>query len=295
MSDEWSWRFLPLPQEQGLDLCPSARLALWQKNMAFYRRQGLPLHAEPGGDGREKTLFLHPHRVAAWEDLLRLTAVGRGAVLKTPSGEVLACVGDSDSSSNASAIVLVAEEPCLAIRFPWELLVWHDRLLSVQNGCVEGVISPLACVEGVVRLGEGSVILPGTYIEGPVSIGRNCRIGPHAYLRGGVTIGDDCVAGHAVELKACLFGKGTHVAHLSYVGNSLLGDDVNVGAGCVLSNYRHDGGEHRMMIGGELVATGRRKLGCVVGDHARLGAHTTVLPGRVLKEGATTFPGEVVR
>ena len=88
-------------------------------------------------------------------------------------------------------------------------------------------------------------------------------------------------------------GDGTFIPHLSYAGDSIIGSDVNFGAGTVCSNFRHDGGEHRMVAGGKLEFTGRNKLGAVIGDHVRLGANTVVLPGRVLPPGAWTRPGEV--
>mgnify|MGYP000472333767 CR=1 FL=1 len=135
--------------------------------------------------------------------------------------------------------------------------------------------------------------LPGVVVEGAVWAGDGCRIGPNCYLRGCVSLGNGCVVGQGVELKNCIIGDGTFIPHLSYAGDSIIGSDVNFGAGTVCSNFRHDGGEHRMVAGGKLEFTGRNKLGAVIGDHVRLGANTVVLPGRVLPPGAWTRPGEV--
>lgn len=178
---------------------------------------------------------------------------------------------------------------------PWkELDAARETLLDLQPD-VRGEVLPGAHVLGVLSLGEGSLVLPGTVIEGHVSIGRNCRIGPNAYLRGETRVGDNCVIGNAVELKSSLLGNGVFVAHLSYVGDSIIRDDVNVGGGCIFSNFRHDAGEIRMPWRGELQPTGRNKLGCVVGAHCRIGCKCVILPGRVLPDGTWTEPGTVVR
>ena len=129
-------------------------------------------------------------------------------------------------------------------------------------------------------------------VEGSAWVGDGCRLGPNCHLRGYVSMGNGCVAGQGVELKNCIIGDGTFIPHLSYAGDSIIGSDVNFGAGTVCSNFRHDGGEHRMMAAGRLEITGRNKLGAVIGDHVRLGSNTVVLPGRVVPPGAWTMPGE---
>ncbi len=177
---------------------------------------------------------------------------------------------------------------------PWQQLEACAAELAGMQADVRGTVHPAAVVEGVLQLGEGSRVLPGTVIEGHVRIGRNCKIGPNAYLRGSVSIGDNCVIGNAVEVKSSIIGNGSCVAHLSYIGDSVLGEDVNVGGGCIFSNFRHDAGEIRMPWQGELCRTGRNKLGCCIGSHARIGCKCVILPGRVLPEGTWTAPGSVV-
>ena len=182
-----------------------------------------------------------------------------------------------------------------AVMEPWnELDAVRAELLEMLPA-VQGEVSPAAHVLGVLQLGEGSVVLPGTVIEGHVRIGKGCRIGPNAYLRGETSIGDGCVVGNAVEVKSSVLGNQVFVSHLSYIGDSILRDDVNVGGGCIFSNFRHDAGEIRMPWQGKLRATGRNKLGCVVGSGCRIGCKCVVLPGRVLEPGTWTTPGSVIR
>ncbi len=178
---------------------------------------------------------------------------------------------------------------------PWkELEESCESLLGLQPD-IRGEICPGVHVLGVLALGEGSVVLPGTVIEGHVRIGRGCRIGPNAYLRGETSVGDNCVIGNAVEVKSSLLGNSVFVSHLSYIGDSIIRDDVNVGGGCIFSNFRHDAGEIRMPWQGELHLTGRNKLGCFVGEHSRIGCKCVILPGRVLSPSTWTDPGSVIR
>ncbi len=178
---------------------------------------------------------------------------------------------------------------------PWVRLDEAAAELRTLVPAVHGTVHPLATVAGVLELGEGSVIKAGCVIEGHVRIGKRCIIGPNAYLRGETSIGDDCLIGNAVEVKSSLIGHHVAIAHLSYVGDSVLGNDINIGGGCILSNFRHDAGEIRMPWGGRLQCTGRNKLGCAVGDHARIGCKCVILPGRVVEAGAWTEPGSVIR
>lgn len=176
---------------------------------------------------------------------------------------------------------------------PWvRLQTVMDSLLQLQPAC-RGTVHPMAVVNGVLELGEGSVVKPGTVIEGHVRIGKNCSIGPNAYLRGQVSIGDNCVIGNAVEIKNSVLGNAVFVSHLTYIGDSWLEDDINVGGGCIFSNFRHDAAEIRMLHNGKLTPTGRNKLGCYVGAHSRIGCKCVILPGRVLPPHTQTYPGTV--
>jgi NDP-sugar pyrophosphorylase family protein len=178
---------------------------------------------------------------------------------------------------------------------PWMRLQQAAAELQEMQPACHGSIHPLAVINGVLELGEGSVIKPGTVIEGHVRVGKNCSIGPNAYLRGDTIIGDNCIIGNAVEIKSSILGNAVFVSHLTYIGDSVLEDDINVGGGCIFSNFRHDAGEIRMPWQGELCPTGRNKLGCLVGEHCRIGCKCVILPGRVLPPGTWTDPGSVVR
>jgi bifunctional UDP-N-acetylglucosamine pyrophosphorylase/glucosamine-1-phosphate N-acetyltransferase len=193
--------------------------------------------------------------------------------------------------------VVPVEDYWLATTYPWSLLTANacllDRLpveLSRKAKVERGAV-----LKGKVTVGEHTVIKSGTYIEGPVLIGKRCVIGPNAYLRAGTTLGDECHVGQAVEIKNSILGSRCHVAHLSYVGDSILGEDVNLGAGTITANLRHDGGNIRSQVGEKVVDCGSRKLGAVLGDGCKTGVHTSLYPGVKLDPGARTVPGEAVR
>ena len=149
--------------------------------------------------------------------------------------------------------------------------------------------------EGFIHVDSGTKILPGVFIEGNVVIGKNCKIGPNCYIRGNTFIGDGCHIGQSVEIKNSLIMHNTNVGHLSYIGDSVIGENANMGAGTISSNLRHDGANHHSEFNSELIDTGRRKFGVIVGDRVHTGINTSFYPGRKLFPGTSTVPGELVK
>jgi len=183
-----------------------------------------------------------------------------------------------------------------AIGYPWHLLdankFFVDRLRkSVRKGRIERNVH----IHGKIILGKGSVILSGTYIEGNVIIGENCKIGPNSYLRGGTSIGNGCRIGQAVEVKNIILMNGSKIPHLSYIGDSVIGENVNLGAGTITGNLRHDNANVKSMVKGKLIDSERRKFGTIIGDDVHTGVDTQIYPGRKIWPGKMTVPGEVIR
>ena len=196
----------------------------------------------------------------------------------------------------ASAISAVVATSSFIIRYSWDLLRANELYVSeLDQSVILGDVHSSAVVEGILHLGEGTRILPGVFIEGNVVIGSNCKIGPNCYIRGNTSIGNHCHIGQSVEIKNCLILSHSNVGHLSYVGDSVLGEKVNLGAGTTVSNLRHDGATHRSMVGETLVDTGRRKFGAIIGDHVHTGINTSIYPGRKLWPNTSTRPGEIVQ
>lgn len=184
----------------------------------------------------------------------------------------------------------------LPIGYPWDLLGATQYMLDTfLKPEIHGEVSPAAHLSGAIAIGRGTVIRPGVVIDGPAIIGENCHIGPNAWIRSYSAIGNGCKIGQGSEIKGSILMDGAAVPHLSYAGDSILGEKVNFGCGTVTANFRHDGGNHKSMVKGELVDTGRRKLGAIVGDGVHTGINTSIYPGRKLWPGTGTLPGEVVQ
>jgi bifunctional UDP-N-acetylglucosamine pyrophosphorylase/glucosamine-1-phosphate N-acetyltransferase len=184
----------------------------------------------------------------------------------------------------------------LPIGYPWHLLDANEYVLNAQlKPEILGEVSPAAHLTGPVSVGKGTRIRPGSVIDGPVCIGENSDIGPNCWIRPGSTIGNYCRVGQGVEIKNSILFDHTAVPHLSYVGDSVLGEHVNFGCGTITANFRHDGKNHRSHVKDALIDTGRRKLGAIVGDHVHTGINTSIYPGRKLWPHTSTLPGQVVQ
>ncbi len=179
------------------------------------------------------------------------------------------------------------------VNYPWDLLDINTEIMAALDDW-SGHPTIQMGDDARVIVGEGTKILPGVFIEGSIIIGANCKIGPNCYLRGSTTIGDNCHVGQGVEIKNSILCHGASVGHLSYVGDSVIGERANFGAGTITSNLRHDGSNHRSVVSGELIDTGRRKFGAIIGAGVHTGINTSLYPGRKLGPGTSTLPGEIV-
>jgi bifunctional UDP-N-acetylglucosamine pyrophosphorylase/glucosamine-1-phosphate N-acetyltransferase len=177
---------------------------------------------------------------------------------------------------------------------PWELLEANEWKLGELDRDIRGDVADDADLRGAVVVEDGATVEPGVVIEGPALVQSGASVGPNAYIRGATLLGENVHVGQSVELKNTVVRAGTNVPHLSYVGDSVLGQDVNFGAGTTVANLRHDDEDVRLTVKGERVSTGRRKFGVVVGDGAKTGIDTNLNAGVVLSSGATTTPGETV-
>lgn len=142
----------------------------------------------------------------------------------------------------------------------------------------------------LITIGSGTVVEPGAYIKGPCIIGSHCTIRHGAYIRGNVIVGDRCVIGHATEVKESIFLNEAHAAHFAYVGDSVLGNGVNLGAGTKLANLKIDQTQVFVKVGGEFFATGLRKFGAVLGDRVQLGCNSVTNPGTLMAPGSSCYP-----
>jgi NDP-sugar pyrophosphorylase family protein len=179
---------------------------------------------------------------------------------------------------------------------PWRLLDEALEEALAEPARIEIGLAPDVHLLGHgIAIGAGSRIGPGATIEGPVRIGRDVEIRAGAYLRGGCWVGDGCVVGASTEMKRAILLDGAKAPHLNYVGDSILGRGVNLGAGTVLSNFRHDGAEIVIRLGAERLRTGRNKLGSILGDAVLTGCNAVLHPGTVVGRETQIYPGVQLR
>ena len=179
--------------------------------------------------------------------------------------------------------------------YPWELLQSQEFFMKqLKESVVEGTIEENVTIKGIVSIGKNSTIKSGAYIEGPVIIGENCKIGPNCYIRGCTAIGNNCRIGQSVEIKNSIIMDDTNICHLSYIGDSVIGEKVNLGAGFIVANARHDTGNVLSLVKNNLVDTKMEKFGTAIGDRVKTGANTSVYPGRKIWPGKYTSVGQVV-
>lgn len=142
----------------------------------------------------------------------------------------------------------------------------------------------------LISIGKGTVIDPGVCIQGPCIIGKNCIIRHGAFLRDGVICGDHCTIGHSTEIKHAILLNYAHATHFTYVGDSIVGNWVNLGAGVKCANLRLDGRVVEVSSGERKIKTGLKKFGAIIGDRAQIGCNCVLNPGTLMGRESLSYP-----
>jgi NDP-sugar pyrophosphorylase family protein len=174
---------------------------------------------------------------------------------------------------------------------PWEWLKQISPALAARR--LDQPLRPLppgVQTEGWVYLHPSVKIPPTATLIGPTWIGANTEIRPGAFIRGNVIVGEGCVLGNSCEFKNCLLMDGVQVPHFNYVGDSILGNGVHLGAGAILSNFRLDQQPIVLRLPDLTVETGLRKFGAILGDRAEVGCNAVLQPGTLLGPRALVMP-----
>lgn len=169
---------------------------------------------------------------------------------------------------------------------PWDVLAANARLLARSKRRIAGRIEEGAKVTGQVTIEKGALIRTGTVIEGPARIGEGAVIGPLAHIRAGTCVGKRSAIGAFCEVKNSIIMDHTKIPHLSYIGDSIIGEHCNLAAGTMVANLKLSDNTVRMRIKDSLVDTGLRKLGIVTGDNVRTGINASFMPGIRIASGA---------
>lgn len=175
----------------------------------------------------------------------------------------------------------------------WNALKKIEGYLATHSlGKIEGTVHDGAYLLNRERIsiGKGTVVEPGAYIVGPCIIGEECQIRHGAYIRGNLVTGNRCVIGHATEVKNSIFLDGAQAGHFAYVGDSILGRHVNLGAGTKCANLRFDKKNVTLHAGDATIDSQLKKFGLICGDGAQTGCNSVTNPGTLMGKGSCLGP-----
>lgn len=141
-----------------------------------------------------------------------------------------------------------------------------------------------------IFIGEGTFVRKSAEIVGPAIIGKNCIIGHNAILRENCILGENVRIGHGVEVKNSIFLNNAIAAHLNYIGDSIIGNDVNISGGAMLANFRFDKQTISVRVSGKRINTGLQKFGAIVGDKSIIGVNAVINPGTLLGKECIVYP-----
>lgn len=180
--------------------------------------------------------------------------------------------------------------------YVWEALQRLKTYIAdvIRPGIHGAVMEGAYLIGDQIQLGKGALVEPGAYVAGPTIIGENSVIRHGAYIRGNVVVGNDCVVGHTSELKGAVLLNGSGAPHFNYVGDSILGNRVNLGAGTKLSNLKIIAGTVTVRAGDTVYDSGLRKFGAILGDNAQTGCNSVLNPGTLLGCGSMVYPNATV-
>jgi NDP-sugar pyrophosphorylase family protein len=184
----------------------------------------------------------------------------------------------------------------LDLEYVWDVLKrLSEYITSVIKPGIHGTAMGGTYLVGEkIQIGRGSVVEPGAYIAGPTIIGKNTIVRHGAYIRGNVIIGNHCIVGHTSELKGVILLNGSLTPHFNYVGDSVLGNNVNLGAGTKLSNLKITKDIVNVKIADEIYDTGLRKFGAILGDRVETGCNSVLNPGTLVGPGSLIYPNATV-
>lgn len=180
--------------------------------------------------------------------------------------------------------------------YPWQGLVHLKtrlrELLSQIGTQVPDNLPSSVVVKGDVHIEDGAIIEENTYIQGPAFIGAGAEVRFGAYIRGDVYVGAKAVVGHDTEVKHSILLPGAKAAHFAYVGDSILGREVNLGAGTKCANVRVDMGKSNLIlrINGEPHDSGIRKFGAIMGNNTSVGCNSVTNPGTLIGRDSLAYP-----
>jgi NDP-sugar pyrophosphorylase family protein len=179
-----------------------------------------------------------------------------------------------------------------ASKTPWQIIAQLDSILTDK---LKGLSSDFT-IKNNIAIHKTAIIEEGCVIKGPAIISENVFVGAHAYLRGGVYLDSKSIIGPGCEIKTSIILSGSALAHFNFVGDSILGSNVNMEAGSVIANHYNERKDKTIFIllGGKPRPIESIKFGALVGDETRIGANAVLSPGTILPPNSVVKRLELV-
>ena len=179
------------------------------------------------------------------------------------------------------------------VDFPWEILPKIKAFVTEFGNTLDPSLYEKKGED--VWIARTATIAPTATINGPCIIGQGTEVRPGAFIRGSVIVGDDCVVGNSTELKNVILFNNVQVPHYNYVGDSILGFKSHMGAGSITSNVKSDKTNVVIRYEGDLIETGLKKMGAMLGNFVEVGCNSVLNPGTIIGCNTNIYPLSSVR
>jgi bifunctional N-acetylglucosamine-1-phosphate-uridyltransferase/glucosamine-1-phosphate-acetyltransferase GlmU-like protein len=175
-----------------------------------------------------------------------------------------------------------------------DLEIYNDEYYFKGEKIKGAILKAGAFLTGKKIFFEEEVIVePFSLISPPAYFSKGTQIRHGSYIRGSVYTGEKVVIGHTTEVKNSIFFSSAKASHFAYVGDSILGSNVNLGAGTKLANLKFSKTIITLVINNEIVNTGLKKMGAILGDLCQTGCNSVLQPGTLLGKKSYVYPGKV--
>ncbi len=177
--------------------------------------------------------------------------------------------------------------------FPWEVLPQIKEFVIKLGRTLPACDYDLRGED--VWIAKSASVAPTASIAGPCIIGRGAQIRHCAFIRGSAIVGENCVVGNSTELKNSILFNNVQTPHYNYVGDSILGYKSHMGAGSITSNVKSDKTKVVIRYAGDLIDTGLKKMGAILGNYVEVGCGSVLNPGTVVGSNTNIYPLSMVR
>lgn len=187
----------------------------------------------------------------------------------------------------------IAHDIFQGVDFPWEVLPRIKDFILVLGQTLDPQDYEKRGED--IWVAKSAKIAPTVSLNGPCIIGKNAEIRQCAFIRGNAIVGENCVVGNSTELKNVILFNNVQVPHYNYVGDSILGYKSHMGAGSITSNVKSDKTQVTIRYEGDVIETGLKKMGAILGNYVEVGCNSVLNPGTIIGSNTNVYPLSMVR